>query len=493
MSNYLSANGKGSTSRKESTNRTGSSSKKVKIIATLGPAIQSAAQVRALVESGANLFRLNFSHGEHQDHAERLNWIRSVEKQLNTPIGVLMDLQGPKLRLGTFAEGPVILNNNQTFTLDLDPTSGNNQRVNLPHPEIIQALEKNMDLLIDDGKVLLRVIEKSSDQIITRVIVGGEVSDRKGVNVPEAVLNLSPLTDKDRKDLKFGLEIGVDWVALSFVQRPEDIEEARDLIKGRAFLMAKIEKPSAVEHLDEIVELSDAIMVARGDLGVELPAETIPATQKRIIQTCRHNGRPVVVATQMLESMRFSPAPTRAEVTDVAHAVYEGADAVMLSAETASGDFPVEAVDMMSKIIRNIESDPGYHAQLDINRPQPNATAEDAISCAIRRVSAILPVSTLVNFTNTGSTALRAARERPKAPILSLTPNLATARKLTLAWGISSVVNAEFTQAVEITPTALQEAKRQGMAGIGDTVVITAGMPFGKPGSTNMMRIEVVT
>lgn len=466
--------------------------KKVKILATLGPAIQSPAQVRELVRQGANIFRLNFSHGEHQDHAERLDWIRSVEREMNTPLGVLMDLQGPKLRVGSFSEGSVCLQAGQQFSLDLDSTPGNEKRVNLPHPEIIQALKQDMDLLLDDGKLRLRVLEKDDSSILTEVIVGGELSDRKGVNVPEAVLQLSPLTEKDRRDLDFGLQIGVDWVALSFVQRPEDIIEARELIQGRAFLMAKIEKPSAVEHLDEIVELCDAIMVARGDLGVELPAETIPAIQKRIIQTCRHKGRPVVVATQMLESMRFSPAPTRAEVTDVAHAVYEGADAVMLSAETASGDFPIDAVNMMSKIIRNIEADPGYHPQLDINRPQPNATTEDAISCAIRRVCGILDVSVLINFTSSGATGLRAARERPKAPILNLTPNLCTARKLTLVWGIHSVVNPEFAQAGEITPTALEEAKRQGMAQPGDTVIVTAGMPFGQPGSTNMMRIESV-
>ncbi|MEH6577011.1 MAG: pyruvate kinase [Amphritea sp.] len=466
--------------------------KKVKILATLGPATESADDIRELVNNGANLFRLNFSHGEHQDHEERLNWIRGIERELNTPLGVLMDLQGPKLRVGRFIDGPIQLVKDQTFSLDLNRAAGNTERVNLPHPEIIEALETGMDLLLDDGKLRLRVVSKTDDSIETTVIVGGELSERKGVNVPEAILQLSPLTEKDRRDLEFGLSIGVDWVALSFVQRPQDIIEARELIRGRAALMAKIEKPTAVEHLDEIIELCDAIMVARGDLGVELPAETIPAIQKRIIQTCRHKGRPVVVATQMLESMRFSPAPTRAEVTDVANAVYEGADAVMLSAETASGDYPCDAVNMMCKIIRNIEADPNYLPQQDINRPRPNATVEDAISCAIRRVSQILDVAVLISFTNSGATGLRAARERPKAPILNLTPHLATARKLTVAWGIYSLVKPEFAQIEEITTTALEEAKLLGMAKRGDTVVITAAMPFDKPGSTNMMRIETM-
>ena len=466
--------------------------KKVKILATLGPAIQSEEDVRALVVNGANLFRLNFSHGEHQDHAERFRWIRNIEQELGTSLGILMDLQGPKLRVGSFANGPVSLKKGDSFTLDLDNTPGDRTRVNLPHPEIIQALEIGMELLLDDGKLRLRVTDKNGSSITTEVLVGGELSERKGVNVPDAVLQLSPLTEKDRRDLAFGLELGVDWVALSFVQRPEDIREARTLIQGKACLMSKIEKPSAVEHLEQIVELSDAIMVARGDLGVELPAETIPTIQKRIIQTCRQKGRPVVVATQMLESMRFAPTPTRAEVTDVANAVYEGADAVMLSAETASGDYPIEAVNMMSKIIRNIEADPGYQTQLDASRPSPNSTVEDAISCATRRVTGILDVAVLINFTNSGTTGLRAARERPKAPILSLTPNLSTARKLTLAWGIYSVVRPEFAKPIEITPTALDEAKRLDMASSGDFVVITAGIPFDQPGTTNLLRIETV-
>ncbi|QMV61514.1 pyruvate kinase [Pseudomonas berkeleyensis] len=466
--------------------------KKVKILATLGPAIRDAAHIRQLVEAGVNLFRLNFSHGEHADHAQRYQWVREVERELNQPIGILMDLQGPKLRVGRFSEGKVQLVNGQSLRLDLDATPGDASRVNLPHPEIIEALQPGMSLLLDDGRLRLKVTAKQNDAVITEVIAGGELSDRKGVNVPEAVLQLSPLTEKDRRDLSFGLELGVDWVALSFVQRPEDIVEARELIGGKAFLMAKIEKPSAVTHLEEIARLCDAIMVARGDLGVEVPAENVPRIQKDIVRTCRQLGRPVVVATQMLESMRFSPAPTRAEVTDVANAVAEGADAVMLSAETASGDYPLETVQMMSKIIRQVENGPDYQSQLDVGRPQAEATASDAISCAIRRISSILPVAALVNYSESGASSLRASRERPKAPILSLTPSLTTARRLTVAWGIYSVVNERLRKVEEVTSTALEIAQAQGMAKRGETVVITAGEPFGQPGSTNSLRIETL-
>ncbi|MFG0413599.1 Pyruvate kinase [Pseudomonas sp. THAF187a] len=466
--------------------------KKVKILATLGPAIRDAAHIRQLVEAGVNLFRLNFSHGEHADHAQRYQWVRDVERELNQPIGILMDLQGPKLRVGRFAEGKVQLVNGQSLRLDLDATPGDASRVNLPHPEIIEALQPGMSLLLDDGRLRLKVTGKQRDAVDTCVVAGGELSDRKGVNVPEAVLQLSPLTEKDRRDLAFGLELGVDWVALSFVQRPEDIIEARELIGGKAFLMAKIEKPSAVTHLEDIARLCDAIMVARGDLGVEVPAENVPRIQKDIVRTCRQLGRPVVVATQMLESMRFSPAPTRAEVTDVANAVAEGADAVMLSAETASGDYPLETVQMMSKIIRQVESGPDYQSQLDVGRPQAEATASDAISCAIRRISSILPVAALVNYSESGASSLRASRERPKAPILSLTPSLTTARRLTVAWGIYSVVNERLRKVEEVTSTALEIAQAQGMAKRGETVVITAGEPFGQPGSTNSLRIETL-
>ncbi|MBD8268190.1 pyruvate kinase [Pseudomonas fluorescens] len=466
--------------------------KKVKILATLGPATDGIDDILKLVQAGVNIFRLNFSHGDHADHAQRYQWIRQVERQLNYPLGILMDLQGPKLRVGRFAEGKVQLVRGQALRLDLDETPGDQRRINLPHPEIIAALQPGMDLLLDDGKLRLRVIAAHADAIDTTVLNGGELSDRKGVNVPQALLQLSPLTAKDRRDLSFGLDLGVDWVALSFVQRPEDIREARALIGDRAFLMAKIEKPSAVQQLREIAELSDAIMVARGDLGVEVPAESVPHIQRDIIKTCRQLGKPVVVATQMLESMRFSPAPTRAEVTDVANAVAEGADAVMLSAETASGEYPLEAVQMMSKIIRQVENGPDYQAQVDASRPKADATVSDALSCAIRRISSILPVAVLVNYSESGASSLRAARERPVAPILTLTPNLSTARRLSVAWGVHSVVNDRLRQVDEVCSTALEIAQAQGMAQRGDTLVITAGVPFGQLGSTNSLRIETL-
>ena len=464
-----------------------------KIVATLGPASTSPEIIDALFEAGADVFRLNFSHGSHDDHRLRLDRIRAIEQQRGRPIGVLLDLQGPKLRIGTFADGPVQLAAQARFRLDLDRDNpGSATRVSLPHPEIFAALREGAELLLDDGKVRLRVDRCGAEFAETTVINGGPLSDRKGVNVPQAVLDLSPLTEKDRRDLAFGLELGVDWVALSFVQRPEDIVEARQLIGDRAYLMAKIEKPSAVEQLQAIAELSDAIMVARGDLGVEVPAESVPQIQKGIINTCRQLGKPVVVATQMLESMRFSPAPTRAEVTDVANAVAEGADAVMLSAETASGDYPLEAVQMMSKIIRQVENGPDYQAQLDVGRPKAEATVSDAISCAIRRISGILPVAVLVNYSESGNSTLRAARERPRAPILNLTPNLNTARRLSVTWGVHSVVNDRLRQVDEVVSTALEIAQAQGMASRGDTLLITAGVPFGKPGSTNTLRIETL-
>lgn len=466
--------------------------KKVKILATLGPASAGIDAIRSLVEAGVNLFRLNFSHGEHADHARHYHWVREVERELNQPIGILMDLQGPKLRVGCFADGMVDLQRGQTLRLDLDSSPGDSRRVNLPHPEIIEVLEPGMNLLLDDGRLRLKVTARETDAVVTEVLVGGELSDRKGVNVPEAVLQLSPLTVKDRRDLAFGLQLGVDWVALSFVQRPQDIIEARELIGDRAFLMAKIEKPSAVQNLKEIARLCDAIMIARGDLGVEVPAENVPRIQKDIIRACRQLGKPVVVATQMLESMRFSPAPTRAEVTDVANAVAEGCDAVMLSAETASGDYPLETVQMMSKIICQVEGGPDFQSQLDVGRPQAEATVSDAISGATRRISSILPVAVLVNYSESGASSLRASRERPEVPILSLTPNLDTARRLSLAWGVYSVVNERLHQVEEVTSTALEIARAQGMARPGDTLVITAGEPFGEPGSTNSLRIETL-
>lgn len=460
-----------------------------KIVATLGPASSSPEMIRQLWQAGADVFRLNFSHGSHEDHRTRLDILRRLEQESGRPIAVLADLQGPKLRLGAFSKGRVTLRAGQSFRLDLGVDPGDQGRASLPHPEIFAALAPGKDLLLDDGKVRLRVERCGGDFAETMVMTGGELSDRKGVNVPAAVLPISPLTDKDRRDLAFALDIGVDWIALSFVQRPEDVAEAKRLAAGRARILSKLEKPSAIEHLADIVELSDAVMVARGDLGVELPPEDVPSIQKRIIRACRHAGKPVVVATQMLESMISAPTPTRAEASDVATAVYDGADAVMLSAESAAGQYPVEAVAMMDRIICRVERDPHYRQTINAAAPIPSATDADALSAAVRQVAGILAVTATVAYTTSGSTSLRIARERPEAPILSLTPSLATARRLVLAWGVHSVHTEDAISVEDMVAKATRIAAAEGYAAPDRPLLIVAGMPFGTPGSTNLLRI----
>ena len=463
-----------------------------KIIATLGPSSSSQKRIAELFEAGADVFRLNFSHGSAADHRRRFTIIRKLEERYGRPIGVILDLQGPKLRIGAFRDGPAHLEAGSAFRLDLSETPGDGRRVPLPHPEVFAVLETDTDLLLDDGKVRLRVERRGADYAETRVVVGGELSDHKGVNVPSVVLAVSPLTEKDRKDLRFGLELGVDWVAQSFVQRPSDMAEARRLIAGRAGLLAKLEKPSAIAHLDEIVELSDAVMVARGDLGVEVPPEDVPPLQKRIIHACRQSGRPVVVATQMLDSMVHTPTPTRAEASDVATAVYDGADAVMLSAETAAGDYPLEAVAMMDRIVNRVERDPLYRKIMEADRHAPETTAADAITAAARQVAHTISAAAIVTFTDTGSTSLRAARERPEVPILGLTPNAATARRLSIAWGVHSVQTSPLHSFREMVEDAVRVASREGFARPGERLVVTAGIPFGTPGATNILRIAWV-
>ncbi len=463
-----------------------------KIVATLGPATSDAAMIRKLFEAGADVFRFNFSHGTHEDHRARHATLRAVERELGHPIGILLDLQGPKLRVGAFADGRVILETGARFRLDLDRSPGSATRANLPHPEIFAALEDGADLLVDDGKLRLRVGAHGADFAECEVITGGMISDRKGVNVPGVVLPISPLTEKDRRDLAFGLDLGVDWVALSFVQRPDDMAEARRLVQGRAGVLAKLEKPSAIERLEEIIDLSDAVMVARGDLGVEMPPETVPGTQKRIVRLCRRAGKPVIVATQMLETMVSSPTPTRAEASDVATAVYDGADAVMLSAETASGKFPVEAVTIMEKIIESVEHDPLYRPIMDAVHAEPEHTAADAITAAARQVAHTVDARAIVTYTTSGSTTLRASRERPDVPILCLTERVETARRVTLAWGVHPVVTADVSSFEEMVEKACRLAREHGFAKAGDRVVITAGVPFGTPGATNVLRLAWV-
>lgn len=465
------------------------SHRQTKIVATLGPSSSEDEQIRALFQAGANVFRLNFSHGSHAEHRARYEAIRRIENEAGRPIGILMDLQGPKMRLGVFQQGKAHLETGQPFRLDLQPAPGSQSRAPLPHPEIFAALSQGKELLLDDGKIRLRVVRCGADYADTVVVTGGNLSDRKGVNIPGAVIPISALTDKDRRDLAFALELGADWIALSFVQRPQDVIEARSLIAGRARIMAKLEKPAAIESLQAIVAASDAVMVARGDLGVELPPEDVPGIQKTIIGECRRTGKPVVVATQMLESMILAPTPTRAEASDVAGAVYDRVDAVMLSAESASGRYPREAVAIMDRIIRRAELDIRARKPASAESLRPEATEADAISLAVRQMTESLPVAATVAYTTSGATTLRLARERPVAPILCITPSLPTARWTTLVWGAHTVNTDDARNVEEMVDKARKHSVKEGFALDGDRLLVVAGMPFGTPGATNLLRI----
>ncbi len=460
-----------------------------KIVATLGPASSSPERLRALFDAGVDVFRCNFSHGTHDDHRKLFTAIRRVEADTGRPIGILADLQGPKLRLGNFANGRIQLAAGAAFRLDLDDHLGDQDRAPLPHPEVFHALQPGNELLIDDGKVRLKVIDCGPDFAETECLVGGTLSNHKGVNLPHCVLPISAITEKDRADLSFALENGADWVALSFVQRPEDVAEGRKLVGSAAGLMVKLEKPSAIRRLQEIIDLSDALMVARGDLGVEMPPEDVPSVQKQVIHACRLAGKPVIVATQMLESMITAPTPTRAEASDVATAVYEGADAVMLSAETAVGEYPIEAVAMMDRIARRVQDDPLYFASLQTKLLEHEHTNPDAISAAACQVAATVGAAAIVSFTSSGATALRAARERPAAPILAMTPHLGTARRLALLWGAHCVHSTDIKSFSDMVQKAVRAAHREELAQPGQRIVITAGVPFGTPGATNILRI----
>ena len=467
-------------------------SRQTKIVATIGPGSGTEEMLASLFQAGADFFRFNFSHGTHEEHAERLENVHALEERVGRPIGVFADLQGPKLRVGRFANSRIVLENGSSFRLDLSGQAGSVDRACLPHPEIFAALRPGAELLLDDGRIQLEVTSCGPDFADTKVLVGGPLSDHKGVNLPDVMLDVSPLTEKDRRDLEFALALGIGAIALSFVQRPEDIREAKRLIDGRAHLIAKLEKPSAVEQLEEIVELTDAVMVARGDLGVELPPETVPAIQKRIIRTCRQAGKPVIVATQMLDSMVNSPTPTRAEASDVANAVYEGADAVMLSAETAVGEYPVRTVDMMDRIIKQTENDPAYPELLNAGQTRPKATTADTITESAKQAATTLPAAAIVTFTSSGATALRAARKRPPVPILALTPSAHIARSLTLAWGIHSVEVEAMDDYEEMEAAAIRIATEANVARSGDNLVITAGLPLKVSGNTNLMRLAQV-
>ena len=462
--------------------------RRAKIIATLGPASSRPEMIRRLFEAGADVFRINMSHASHEDLRERHTQIRAIERETDHPIGILCDLQGPKLRVGQFGT-PVELHSGETFTFDKSAEPGTYSRVYLPHPEIFDSIEPGHHLLLNDGKLRLVATAKSADRIETKVLVGGELSSRKGVSLPDTVLNFSPLTEKDRENLEYAANLGVDWIALSFVQRAEDVIEAKQLIDGRAAVMSKIEKPSAVQDIERILAESDAIMVARGDLGVELPLEQVPGVQKRLTRLARRHGKPVVVATQMLESMISAPVPTRAEVSDVATAVFEGADAVMLSAESASGQFPAEAVATMSNIAMEVERDTLYEGIINSQRPEADTSSADAISAAACSIAHDAGLAAIICYTSTGATALRVARHRPSQPIFVLSTNKVTARRLAVAWGVRCVLTEDPHSVADMVTRACRLAAREGVAKLGDKLIVSAGLPFGTPGATNMLRV----
>ncbi len=466
--------------------------RRTKIVATLGPASGNPEMIGKLFEAGADTFRINMSHSSHDRMRELVAAIRAVEAKYARPIGILCDLQGPKLRVGAFANGPAMLDNGAIFAFDQDTKPGDALRVQLPHPEIFAGIEAGHRLLLDDGKIRLVVTESSREKIVTKVEVGGKLSDRKGVSLPDTLIPFSALTPKDRSDLDAALDAGIDWVGLSFIQRPEDIAEAKKICRGRAAVMAKIEKPAAVTRLDDIMDVTDAIMVARGDLGVEMPLEKVPGIQKQLTRAARRAGKPVVVATQMLESMIVSPVPTRAEVSDVATAIFDGADAIMLSAESAAGQFPVEAVSTMNRIAEEVESEDGYRAIMHAQHAEPEATGADAISAAARQIADTLDLSAIICWTFSGSTALRVARERPHVPIVAISPNTAAGRKLSVAWGVHCVVADDARDQDDMVERACRLAFRDGFAKAGRRVIIVAGLPLGTPGATNMIRIAFV-
>ena len=462
----------------------------VKIVATLGPASSDRATIQALFEAGADVFRLNMSHGTHDDIAVRHRVIREVEREAGRPIAILADLQGPKLRVGAFAEGSAELVPGAPFRMDLDGAPGDQRRVQLPHPEILEALTPGATLLVNDGKIRLTVTECGPDHAECEVVVGGTISNRKGVNVPDVLLPLKALSDKDRDDLEFVCELGVDWLALSFVQRAADVTEARRLARGRAAILSKIEKPAAVRTFDAILAVSDGIMIARGDLGVELPVQNVPPIQKRLGRQCRAAAKPVIVATQMLESMIDSPMPTRAEVSDVAAAIYEGADAIMLSAESAAGSYPVEAVRTMDDVATEVESDPTYREIIEAQRGSARKhTVADGIVSAAREIAETADIKAICCFSQTGTTALLVARERPRVPILALTDSEATARQLCLSWGLSCYMSETLSRFKQAVIAAARAAREGGFATEDDQIVVTAGVPFGEPGSTNILRV----
>lgn len=466
--------------------------RRAKIVATVGPATSSADMLKALFLAGVDTFRLNFSHGTQDDHARVHAAIRALEQEIKRPIGILMDLQGPKIRVGTLQGGKITVEAGETIRFVLSGSDGDRLAIPLPHREIFAAVAPDHDLLIDDGRVRVRVTGLGDDVIDAKVIVGGTISNHKGVNLPGTLLDLSPLTPKDRADLEFGLRLGVDWVALSFVQKPSDVIEARSLIGARAGVMAKIEKPAALERIDDIIQLCDAIMVARGDLGVEIPHEDVPGRQKELVRACRLAVKPVIVATQMLDSMVATPTPTRAEVSDVATAIYDGADAVMLSAESATGRYPREAVEMMDRIIRSTEQHKMYRSIVEATQPGEEQTPPHAIATAAADLASVIHAAAIVAYTSSGTTAARVARKRPSLPILTVTPSREVSRRLCLLWGAHSVLSEDVQSYEEMVRRATAFAREEEFARNGDLLVVVAGIPFAQAGTTNNLRVVSV-
>ena len=463
--------------------------RKVKIVATLGPASSSPDMLDRLVHTGVDVFRINMSHSTHEKARELHAAVRFCEHKNRHPLGILYDLQGPKFRLGEFDGGRAFVSKGETFVFDRTEAAGTNQRVFLPHLQIFDAVEPGHELLLDDGKIRMRVIENKAGRMAAQVLVGGALSSRKGISLPDTLLAIGPLTEKDEADLAYGLELGVDWIALSFVQRGSDVADVQKRVQGRSAIMSKIEKPSAITDLAAVIAASDGIMVARGDLGVEMPVEKVPGLQKMMTRMSRAAGKPVVVATQMLESMITAPVPTRAEVSDVATAVFDGADAVMLSAESAVGQYPLEAIAMMDRIAIEVESDPSYDAIVHATRIDPVATGPGAVAAAAPAGSNTVNLAAVVCYTATGSTALRVARERPGVPVIGLTPVPETARRMACVWGIQSILTNDPQNLNDMVAKACRIAFEEGFAKAGQGILITAGVPLGSPGATNMIRI----
>jgi len=473
-------------------------SKKTKIVCTIGPATETEEKLTALLKAGMNVMRLNFSHGDFKEHQARVDSLRKAVEKTGVPAAILQDLSGPKIRTGEFAteSGRVTIKKGQTFTLTTENIKGDETRVHINYALLPKEAKVGHRIMLDDGKKQLEVKKIVGKEIITKVIVGGELKGRRGVNLPDTDLSISSLTDKDKKDLAFGIKNEADFVALSFVRRPSDVEELRALLnkaKSKAFIIAKIETPQAVDNIDRIIELSDGIMVARGDLAVEVPAENVPLIQKMIIKKCNKAGKPVITATQMLESMIKSPVPTRAEVSDVANAILDGTDAIMLSEETTLGDFPVEAVEVMSRVALKVENDFLHKQLLDSSRSaEHNRAIGSSLTASAIRVADEIGAAHILSLTTSGNGARLLSRYKPAQPILVFTPNKHTFQKVILSFGCYPVMIdtfKDFTAAFEVIRTYCLKNK---IAKKGEKAVIVSGVPFGQSVQTNVLLVQVL-